>query len=106
MRARKRAQGTASLNTLRIIDNAKDEYAIENSKGNTTTPTGTDLYVYVKKGSKLYTDLIANKPVDALGAAITIGAIDTPPKVAAATKTALSDALGGANANDFWGAYQ
>lgn len=107
LRARKRAQGTSTLETLRILDSAKDEYAIENGKGPSTTPLGTDLYVYVKKGSRLYNDLLnSNKAYDALGTAITIGPIDTPPKVAATTKTALSDALGGANANDFWGAYQ
>jgi prepilin-type N-terminal cleavage/methylation domain-containing protein len=106
LRARKRSQATSTLETLRVVDSAKDQYAIENGKGSGTTPLGTDLAVYVKSGSKLYKDLLTNKAYDALGAQIAILAIDTPPKVAAATKTALSDALGGTNANEFWGAYQ
>ena len=106
LRARKRSQATACLETLRMVDGAKDQYAIENGKGGTVTPAGTDLAVYVKKGSKLYTDLADNNVAkDALGATITIGSIDTPPKVNATTKTALEDALG-ANADDFWGSYK
>ena len=62
---------------------------------------------YVKTGTKLYNDLDAgNNPVDALGNPITMNAIDMPPQVSGATKSALSDALGGANADEFWGAYK
>src|SRR5215218_4675002 len=96
LRARKRSQATATLETLRMIDGAKDQYALENSKGSTTTPAPADLAPYVKSGSKLYT---------ALGATITVGAIDTPPKINSTTKTALADALG-TNPDDFWGAYK
>lgn len=107
LRARKRSQGTSSLETLRIVDAAKDQYAIENGKGPTITPANTDLAPYVKSGTKLYTQLIAGStPTDALGATITMNVIDTPPQIAGTTKTALSDALGGANADDFWGAYK
>jgi prepilin-type N-terminal cleavage/methylation domain-containing protein len=104
LRARKRSQGTTTLEMLRTVDSAKDQYAIENSKGPTTTPDPKDLAPYVKTGTKLYNDLSGgNQPSDALGSAITINAIDTPPTVAATTKTALSDALGDSAA--FWGAY-
>ena len=58
-------------------------------------------------GTKLYTQLIGGTtPTDALNNAITVNTIDTPPQVNAATKTALSDVLGGANADDFWGAFK
>ena len=103
LRARKRSQATATLETCRIIDGAKDQYAIENSKG-IVTPVGTDLAPYVKTGSKLYTQLLANAPTDALGTAITINAIDTPPAVAATTKTALAGALG-TNPAEFWNGF-
>src|SRR4051794_12440461 len=59
LRARKRSQATATLETLRMIDGAKDQYALENAKGPTVTPSPTDLAPYVKSGSKLYTLLIA-----------------------------------------------
>ena len=107
LRARKRTQATTTLNSLRVVDNAKEQYAIETSKGGTMTPLGVDLVPYVKKGSKIYNDLAANTPVDALGAAITINSIDLPPSVATTTKNSLSDALGGtAGADAFFGAYK
>jgi prepilin-type N-terminal cleavage/methylation domain-containing protein len=107
LRARKRSQGTSSLETLRIVDAAKDQYAIENGKGPTISPNPTDLAPYVKSGTKLYTQLAGGTtPTDALGFSITMNNIDTPPSVNTQTKSALSDALGGVNADDFWGAYK
>ena len=43
LRARKRSQATATLETLRMIDGAKDQYALENAKSTTTTPAPIDL---------------------------------------------------------------
>jgi len=106
LRARKRSQATSTLETLRMVDGAKDQYAIENAKGPSVTPAPVDLAPYVKSGSKLYTLLIAGTaPADALGATITVNTIDTPPQVNTTTKTALADALG-TNPDDFWGAYK
>ena len=105
LRARKRSQATSTLETLRMIDGAKDQYAIENGKGPSVTPSQPELAPYVKNGTKLYTQLLASNASDALNAAIVIGPIDTPPKVDNGTKTALQDALG-ANSDEFWGAYK
>jgi prepilin-type N-terminal cleavage/methylation domain-containing protein len=105
MRARKRAQATSTLESLRIIEGAKEQYAIENSKGGTLVPAYSDLAVYVKRGSRLYNDLLAGRATDALGGAIAINSVDTPPKVAGSTKAALADALGG-TPDEFWGAYK
>jgi hypothetical protein len=61
----------------------------------------------VKSGTKLYTQLLANAPVDALGNAISINNVDTPPSVSATTKTAFTDVLGGTTgADSFFGAYK
>jgi type II secretion system protein G len=108
MRARKRAQATAALETLRIIDGAKDQYAIENSKSPNVTPNWSDLVVYVKSGSKVYRSLTANSaPVDALGYSFTMNSVDVPPQINSATKNALSDVLGGSAAADtFFGSYR
>jgi type II secretory pathway pseudopilin PulG len=108
LRARKRSQATATLETLRMLDAAKDQYAIENGKTQTTTPLPADLVAYVKTGTKLYTDLVAGNAKDNLGTTIVINAIDTPPQVDPSTKTALQDALGAdaASADAFWGAYK
>ena len=45
LRARKRSQATATLETLRMIDGAKDQYALENNKSATITPTPAELVV-------------------------------------------------------------
>ena len=68
LRARKRSQGTTTLETLRTVDSAKDQYAIENWQRPDGHPGWlTDLYPYVKSGTKLYTQLVGNTtPVDAL----------------------------------------
>jgi prepilin-type N-terminal cleavage/methylation domain-containing protein len=107
LRARKRSQATTTLNSLRVVDTAKEQYALETGKAGALTPLGTDLAVYVKKGTKLYSDLSANAPVDALGGTITINTLDVPPSVSTATKSALSDALGGiTGTHEFFGAYR
>jgi prepilin-type N-terminal cleavage/methylation domain-containing protein len=107
LRARKRSQATATLETCRMIDAAKDQYAIENGKSSGITPAGADLAVYVKKGTKLYNDLTGTggKGIDALGTTIETNGIDVAPNVATTTKSTLSDALN--NAPDvFFGAYK
>ncbi len=109
LRARKRSQATSTIETLRMIDAAKDQYSIENGKSAPTVPTGADLLGYVKKDSKLYSQLLAEAPVDEINNPITINAIDSAPKITAATRTALDDVLGGAGsaaADTFWGPYK
>ena len=106
LRARKRSQATTSLETLRMVDSAKDQYAIDAGRTPGLTPDPGDLTKYVKTGTKLYNDLDAGTgPMDALGNAIVINAIDIPPQVSTTTKDALSDALG-TTPDEFWGAYK
>ena len=108
LRARKRSQATSTLETCRMLDGAKDQYAIETGHGNTTTPTVADLAPYVKAGTPLYELMIAgSQPTDALGTAITINAIDTPPEVASSTSDQLAEALGAdaAAQKAFWIGY-
>ena len=111
LRARKRSQATATLETCRMIDAAKDQYAIENAKSPGITPAATDLAPYVKTGTKLYNDLTGGTPqaLDQLNNVITLNGIDQAPTISTATRTALDDALGGAGtaaADTFWGAYK
>jgi prepilin-type N-terminal cleavage/methylation domain-containing protein len=54
LRARKRSQASRILEDLRVLDGATDQYAIENNKTTGTNPTFTDLKVYLKTGSVLY----------------------------------------------------
>ena len=54
LRARKRSQASKILEDLRQLDNATDEYAIENNKTGGMNPTFTDLRNYLKTGTVLY----------------------------------------------------
>ncbi len=102
LRARKRAQATATLDTLRLIDSAKDQYAVESGKDAGVLPAPGDLLKYMKTGTKLYTDLANGAAYDNLGRAIAINAIDISPTVAVETKQELAEATGG---DAFWGQY-
>jgi prepilin-type N-terminal cleavage/methylation domain-containing protein len=101
LRARKRSQATSTLETLRLLDSANDLWAIESGQSSGSTAAGTVLAVYVKTGSKLYTDLNAGSPKDSLGATITIPKVDSPPQVPTTSFNSLSDVA----PQTFWGPY-
>lgn len=103
LRARKRSQATAVKNDLRLIDAAVDQYAIENNKDKTVTPTGPQIEGYLKKGTRLQQEAANGTTTvkDQLGNAITIPSVDSLPKIPSSTNTALSDV---ADAN-FWAPY-
>ena len=98
MRARQRSIASTILNELRQMDGAKDQYALENTKTGSCTPTFADLSPYLKAGSKL----AAAGGNDTLGNTISIGAVSGRLSVSSSTKTTLSDATGG---DAFWGPY-
>ena len=50
VRARQTAQQNACLNNLRIIDAAKQQWALENKKEPTDTPTQSEVMPYLGKG--------------------------------------------------------
>ena len=89
LRARKRAQGTTVKNDLRLIDAAKDQYAIEYNK-TTMTPVSADLTPYFKSNSRLAT-VSGGNLLDIFGGAYTINDLNTLPSINAGTKTGLSD---------------
>jgi prepilin-type N-terminal cleavage/methylation domain-containing protein len=104
LRARKRSQATSTLETCRLLDGAKDLYAIENGKSSNCTPNWSDLTVYVKTGSNLYKSLSANTvALDVLNNTFTMNNIDKPPQVSTVTESLLSDVL--PNPAAFWGSY-
>ncbi len=101
LRARKRSQATSTLETLRILDSACDQWAIEYGQSPGAAPSNLQLQAYTKTGTKLYTDLAGNSASDSLGNAIALPVVDVAPQVPAATFTALSDVA----PSEFWGAY-
>lgn len=51
VRARQTSQTNACINNLRLIDGAKQQWALENKKSSSDTPAGTDLQVYLGRGN-------------------------------------------------------
>jgi len=95
LRARKRSQATRTLEDLRLIDAAIDQYAIEHNKPDGFRVEWADIQGYLKPGSKLYNsdgrDLFGNP----FGPDF---AVDTIPAVPDATFEMLSDVAPA----DFW----
>jgi len=104
LRARKRSQATSTLETARLIDGAKDQYAIENGKDASCYPNWSDLTPYVKTGTALYIQMANNQiGTDALGYEYRMNLVDTPVQVNTLTESLLSDVL--PNPQSFWGSY-
>jgi len=97
LRARKRSQAVRILEDLRILDNATDEYAIENNKSSGSNPAWTDLKAYVKTGTVLYAT-----GSDIFGDSYGPFTVDTIIKVPAVAFNALSDAAPAS----FWSPYR
>src|SRR5215475_3788151 len=51
VRARTTSQANACINNLRLIDSAKQQWALEKGKQSTDTPVGTDLQLYLGRGT-------------------------------------------------------
>jgi prepilin-type N-terminal cleavage/methylation domain-containing protein len=51
VRARTTSQQNACINNLRLIDAAKQQWALEKGQNSTATPVGTDLQVYLGRGT-------------------------------------------------------
>jgi prepilin-type N-terminal cleavage/methylation domain-containing protein len=95
-RARKRSQGAAILTDLRLIDQALDQYAIENNKAaNAPVPAAAWLN-YIKPGSRLYVT-----QADLFGNAYGSQSVAVLPAVPSQSWDALSDVCN----SSFWAPY-
>jgi type II secretory pathway pseudopilin PulG len=74
VRARNMAQMNACINNLRQIEGAKQQWALENKKEKTDTPTESEVVVYLKNG---------RLPICPVGGAYTINAMDKDPTCSA-----------------------
>src|SRR5262245_59070632 len=92
VKARTTSQTNACINNLRQIDGAKQQWALENGKVDTDTPTTGDLTLYLGRGSagsvdNVYCPLDSSK---VLATSYKIDALSTAPSCnmdKAATKT-------------------
>jgi hypothetical protein len=96
LRDKKRAQATRTLEDLRLLDSASDQYAIETNKSTGFHPTMDDLRSYLRKGTKLY-----NTGADVFGNPYGPFTVDSIPLVPEATFNALSDIAD----QSFWSPY-
>ena len=96
IRARKRSQGTAIKDALRLIDSGVDQYAIEFSVSTGVVAFG-DVKRYLKPSSYLYNtgaDVLGN----AFGSSYMLGGL---PSIPASSYAALSDYCD----DSFWSPY-
>lgn len=96
LRARKRSQASKIINDLRLIDGAKDQYAIENNKKSGDVVGVPDWTNYLKKDTQLFLT-----GQDLFGEDFGSQTVDSLPKVPANTRAALSDVTDSA----FWSPY-
>ncbi|XHR28056.1 MAG: competence type IV pilus major pilin ComGC [Chthoniobacteraceae bacterium] len=81
MRARQRAQATTILEEARMVDAARDQYAIEANVASTATVTFAQLQPYLKAGSRLET----SGGQDSYGGVYVITPMSTPVAIADTT---------------------
>ncbi len=82
LRSRKRSQALAILEEVKLVEGAKQQWAVEgNKKGDDTPDFDTDLKRFLKAGSRL----ADSGGTDTLNNEFTLGNVDTPVKVSADT---------------------
>ncbi len=96
IRARKRAQACKVLDDLRTLDGALDQWALDKSKTTGDVAEFSDISPYLKTQTKL--NLTG---YDVFGQPYGPFSVDSPPKVAEFTFTALSDVAPA----EFWSPY-
>jgi prepilin-type N-terminal cleavage/methylation domain-containing protein len=74
VQARLNSRRNACINNLRIIQSAKDQYAVENNQPDSLTPTTTDLSPYFKSAQ-----LSNGLPTEPMGGTYTPGAVSSLP---------------------------
>lgn len=98
MRARQRSQATACKMDAKMLDAAREQWAVEKNKKPSDTVAWADLKPYVKDNSPLYT----NSGADTLGNAITFSPLSAAVQLSATTKGYFSTDV----ADDaFWSPY-
>ena len=105
LRSRKRSQATAILNDARVLDGAKDQYAIESNQKGTVTVLPAMLTAYLKPGSRMYQACNATQtPTDVLGANYALGSFDGTIKVNSTSTSEFTNVID--SADGFWGSYR
>ncbi|MGZ4963306.1 MAG: type II secretion system protein [Limisphaerales bacterium] len=77
--ARSRAQQTTCLDHLRLIDGAKQQWALEHRASSTVTPAGTDLRPYLGRGGSGVLPICPADPAQTFATSYNINDMSTTP---------------------------
>jgi len=101
LRARQRSQATAILEEVKLLEGAKEQWAVETNQKGDADVDFTALKKYLKPGSRLAE---ASTAEDILGNAMTLGKVNDHIKLNASTISNFSDLFeDDAEASKFWG---
>jgi prepilin-type N-terminal cleavage/methylation domain-containing protein len=89
VRARQTSQTNACINNLRIIDAAKQQWALENGQQSSVTPTSDNIDVYLGRAGSVM-------PAEPLNGSYTINALSVVPYCSVAGAPGSSNATHGA----------
>jgi type II secretory pathway pseudopilin PulG len=103
LRARMRAQATSLLEDVRLIDAAKNQFALENRNPGDFVPKVADIRPYLQVGSRLYNTTQLSNFRDIFARPIVMGDLNTPPLIDNATRDYFAEVIPDAKA--FWGVY-
>jgi len=78
VRARQTSQQNACINNLRLIDGAKQQWALEAKKTSASVPVDSDLQPYLGRGNGVL-PICPVDPQQTFDTSYTIGAVSTPP---------------------------
>jgi prepilin-type N-terminal cleavage/methylation domain-containing protein len=79
VKARTTSQQNACINNLRLVDAAKQQWALEQKQQTTATPAGTDLQPYLGRGANGELPTCPVDPQNSFATSYTINAVGTPP---------------------------
>lgn len=104
LRARQRTQATAVKQEALMLEQAKDQWAIENNKTIAQNPAWADLKPYVKDSTALYTNCnAASAFTDSMGGTFTVTGSNV--KISTATEALFDTSVTGTNVSGFWAPY-
>jgi prepilin-type N-terminal cleavage/methylation domain-containing protein len=79
VKARTTSQQNACINNLRLIDDSKQQWALEQRKQNSASPGGTDLQPYLGRGASGELPACPCDPQNAFASSYTANAVSNPP---------------------------
>jgi prepilin-type N-terminal cleavage/methylation domain-containing protein len=87
VRARTTSQQNACINNLRMIDGAKQQWALEQHQASTATPQGTDIQPYLGHGAAGELPYCPADPTSTFAASYTINNVSVKPTCNIVTST-------------------